>query len=781
LVARLSEGTQRLVITDTLPLGLLPELLALPNGTGVVSTGASISAGPGGTLTPAVVIAGQTVTFDFGTVVNAGDNFANAGDLVTLRISARVLDLAVNVSGRIVTNDADATISSPTNPAAPGGTVTDDAAVPAAIVEPALALDKAVDRPSGDAGDVFTYTLTLTTLPGATGPAFDVTVQDILSPHLVLVPGSLSASFGTATIAGNTITVAIPALAPNAAPITITYRAAFADSIEPGQVVPNTATVDWTSAPGGGRAYADDASAAVRGVFALALDKAIIATSLPETGSGFFDPTLPDVAAGETVTWRLTATISEGTQRLVIADALPAGLVAESARLVALGPGITAGAPVITLAADSVVFDFGTVVNTGNNAGPDSIVVEVTARLSALPAAGTVLTNTATATASAPSAPGAPGGTLTATGSASSEAVAAVLVFDKQASKTVVGLGDTLTYTLVLQHAAGSTAPAYGVVLADPLSDPALALVSGSVIASAGSIVQGNAGGDRGVTVTLPVLLPGETLTVSFTVRTVGVPVAGGIAPNTAEFASTSAPGPQPPGFTRPLSGSDSQAIQIIGSPLPGGFEAGLLPDLEDALRRLRTEAPRIGGIITGTAQPLSTVVLEFLDATGTPIRIGSTTADVGGNWVARAPEAIPAGFSAEAFQAVRSVVGRTADAGLGAEPLPSQSSLLPPTPLPLAGGAPYTVAAAAIASPGDLGGQVVEPVAVTFAGGISPGGVFTGARGLGDAGTQGGLSRATPGPDRAAAEAEFGGGLALNRFALDFLRSQVSPTALGR
>jgi hypothetical protein len=254
--------------------------------------------------------------------------------------------------------------------------------------------------------------------------------------------------------------------------------------------------------------------------------------------------------------------------------------------------------------------------------------------------------------------------------------------------------------------------------------------------------------------------------------------VPDGIAPNTAAFASTSAPGLQPPGFTRPLAGTDTEAIQIIGSPLPGGFAAGLLPDLEDALRRLRFEPMRAGGIITGTAQPLSTVVLEFIDVTGTPIRIGSTTADVGGNWVARAPELVAPPFPTEALQEARQLVGRAVDESLGGA---TQAPLVPPTPLPLSGGAPYTVAGAAIASPGDLGGQVIDPIAVTFAGGSSPGGVFTGARGLGNPGVQGGLSSPASGADGPPGEGALGGGLALNRFALDFLRSQVSPTALGR
>jgi hypothetical protein len=74
-----------------------------------------------------------------------------------------------------------------------------------------------------------------------------------------------------------------------------------------------------------------------------------------------------------------------------------------------------------------------------------------------------------------------------------------------------------------------------------------------------------------------------------------------------------------------------------------------------------------------------------------------------------------------------------------------------------------------------DLPGLLRQPVAVTFGGTLSPGGLFTGAPGsLGAGPIQGGLlqdlgSLATP------------GGVAWNSFALDFLAAQVTAGAIGR
>ncbi len=759
LVARLSEGTQCLVVTDTMPTGLLP----LTGGTAVITTGGSISAGLSGTLTPTATISGQTVTFDFGTLVNRGDNVSDAGDLVTIRIAARVQDLPVNTEGRLLTNDAGATASSPSNPGVPGGTLTAADDVTAAVVIPRFDMTKAVDRTTGDAGQVFTYTLVIRPEAGNTGPAYNILVEDPLSPLLVAVPGSITTTAGTATLVGNTIRISIPVLATDAAPVTVTYQAAFADAIEPSQVVPNTAGLAYSTAPTDGRGFTDSASASVQGVFTLALDKQVVATSLPETGSSFFNPALPDVAAGETVTYWLTATLSEGTQRLVITDTLPTGLTAESARLVSLSPGITAAAPAIALSAGSVTFDFGTVVNTGNNTTGDQVVVEVIARAGpGLSAPGTVLPNTATASATSPSSPGNPGGTLTATDGDAVEAVAAALVFDKSVGKAVLGLGESTTYTLVLSHAAGSTAPAYAVVLSDPLSDPSLSLITGSVTTTAGTVTQGNNGGDTGVTVTLPVLLPGETLTVTFLVRTIGIPIPDGIAPNTAVFDSTSAPGALPPGFGRPITGQDTAEVQIVsgGAPVLGA----LLPGLDDGLRRLAFNPYTAPIILTGTAQPGSTVTLGLSQAGVGPLGIGSTQVDVGGNWLAILPEPVVPRFDEIAFQELREVVGR----------IPAYSWNMPSvTPLdgPAGRGAdPYTFIASNTVSPANLGGVLGAPVTATFAGAVGPGGYFTGA-----AGALGGS------PGMGLPGAAVNGNLTFNAYALDFLAAHVRAGALGR
>jgi fimbrial isopeptide formation D2 family protein/uncharacterized repeat protein (TIGR01451 family) len=771
LVVTLSEGTQNLVITDRVPSGLL----SAPFAAFVVSTGAGISAAPGGTLTPSAVFAGnpiigQTITFDFGTIVNTGDNVTDAGDQIVIRISAIVLDLPFNVNGRQVVNTAQAVDSSPSNPGAPGGTIILDASAAAEIVVPRFLLDKTVDNVTGDAGDVFTYTLTVAPAAGTDAPAYDLLIEDALSPFLVVVPGSLTSSAGTASILGNMIRVEVPVMLPDAAPIIITYRAVFADAIEPGQIVPNTATLDYASAPNlAARNLADDAQASVRAEFVLGLTKDIVATSLPETGTSFFAPALLDVTAGETVTFHLTATLSEGTQRLVITDTLPPGLIAEAARVVSLGAGIAAAAPTITIQDGRVVFDFGTIVNTGDNIAGDQVVLEIVARLNPEPPAGTVLTNSASAQVSAPTDPSAPGGTLTAAAAASAEAVAAVLVVDKQVAPATVGLGEPITYTVTLSHAANSTAPAYEVVLQDPLSDASLQLIAGSVTTSFGTVEIGNGAGDATVRIAVPVLLPGQVLVVTFQARAIGIPIPDGIAPNTASFASTSAPGAVPPGFLRPDGGQDSAQVQIVsGTPPPDG--GALLAEYDEVFRRIARNGIPAPTVLSGTAQPGAAVTLGLINAFGEQITIVGVMADAGGNWIAN-PIASGPGPRPEGQQdtALATLAGRQA--------APDAAPALPRAETPArvtANTAPFTVVAGE--APAAFDTRVgMERLHLTFGGTVQSGGVFVGAPSSQGVVAAAALASTQVLPPTAPAS------LAWNRFALDFAAATAVASVVGR
>ena len=271
------------------------------------------------------------------------------------------------------------------------------------------------------------------------------------------------------------------------------------------------------------------------------------------------------------MTYRLTATLSEGTQDFVITDALPQGLVPISANLVATGSGIAAGPPVITIGGQTVEFDFGTVVNTGNNvAGDGTVIVEIEARVAnaASNVAGRVLDNLATALIASPTSPNAPGGTVTDGASAAAEVVTPALIVDKSADTPFAAIGETVTYTIVVSHTPGSTAPAFDVVIDDPLAPGVMRLVSGTVITSEGIVLIGNGSGDGSIRIVVPELLLGQTVTITYSVEIIGVPTPAGAAINTAVVSGSSAPDEVPAEFVRNVSASDDAEVSISS----GGF-----------------------------------------------------------------------------------------------------------------------------------------------------------------------------------------------------------------
>ncbi len=543
LTATLDEGTQRLQLADALPAGL-----TYVSASVVSLGGGNITA----SLTGAPVFNGGTnsVSFDFGTVVNPGDNLENAGDQVVVEITARVNGTALP-AGTTLTDTGTLTAQTPGGTAMP--TLTDT--VTNTVVAPLLNITKATPFVVGDAGDLATYTLTIAHEAGSTASAYNVTLSDLIPAGLVLV-GVPTTTAGTLTTpGGNSIALSLTEYALGAPTITITYQARLADSVFNGQVIPNTATLNYASAPTNGTALSDTASDSVAVAIIDTLDKTQVSTSLPATlGS--------DLAVGETVTYRLTATLDEGTQQLQLADALPTGLTFVSASVVSLGGGnITAsltGAPVFNGGTNSVSFDFGTVVNPGDNlenAG-DQVVVEITARVNgtALPA-GTTLTDTGTLTAQTPGGMAMP----TLTDTVTNTVVAPLLNITKATPFTVGDAGDVATYALTIAHEAGSTASAYNLVLNDLI--PAGLTLVGVPTTTAGTLT--TPGGNSIALSLSEYALGAPTITITYQARLANNVINGQVIPNTATLNYASAP---TNGTALNDSASDSVAVAIVDS-----------------------------------------------------------------------------------------------------------------------------------------------------------------------------------------------------------------------
>ena len=310
-------------------------------------------------------------------MVNQADNINNANDRITISLIARLSDLPENQVGDTLTNTARVDFT--------GGTASDTAKVE--VVGPALQLTKAADKATADAGDLITYTVSIPTDPDSTGAAYLASFTDTLGPGLALVVGSVTTTSGGIILSGNgagqtAASVVFVALPLNQPAATITYQARVTDAAVAGSTIPNTANLDYSSWIDSGRPATPLTATATFDVPVPTLAKTITATGLTETGSGQFNPAIPDLALGETVTYRLTATLIEGTQGLVIRDALPGGLTPLTAKVISLGDGTNITGATLAAGADgnisgqNVTFDFGSaVVNHGDNSATNDTVI----------------------------------------------------------------------------------------------------------------------------------------------------------------------------------------------------------------------------------------------------------------------------------------------------------------------------------------------------------------------------------------------------------------------
>ncbi len=405
-------------ITITLPEGdsrnltvsdLLADILATGNPAGaleyvagsaqVVSVGANLSSlgGAVNLLLPGTAVTdtganGNTdsVVLSFGTVRNAADGVNDAKDQIVIELQAKAVDVAANQTGDVLRNAVTVTTDNTS------ATATADVD----FVQPLLDIQKNASFSTGDAGDVATYTITIRHLPGSTAAAYNLVIGDVLQPGVQYIPGSAWSSTGTVTDAGGTIGLSLASLPLGPGVVTIRYQAKLVDGVVDGQVVPNAANLayDTDTDPAKSRQLHDSDDAAITVDIVDAITKQIVGTDNAYTSGN-------NLTAGETVTYRITATLGEGTQGVKLVDALPAGLQYLSSSLVSVSPAITAGAPVVSHDAGTnrLTYDFGTVVNAGNNTGTDTIVIEVVAKVLAGTTAAQI--NTATLTPSVPANP----------------------------------------------------------------------------------------------------------------------------------------------------------------------------------------------------------------------------------------------------------------------------------------------------------------------------------------------------------------------------------------
>ncbi len=485
ITATLPEGNvSQLKITDTLPASAAGVLQYVSSS--VVSIGSNLTLGnsnPTPVVSDASLADGvqDTVSLDFGAATNPANGSATSAKQVVIQVIALVVNrTAVNVDGRVLTNNASVQFGTGLNATA---------SVNMDLVEPSLSVVKSTTATTVQAGQTIPFSITVSHTAASHADGFDVSLTDALPTGMTYVGGSLVSSSGLAPTSlnatGNTVSAVWNSF-PQGSSAVLTFNATVDVSVTPGLLITNKADAAWTSMPGvnaNERSYASNTSAASVLVSEPGLSKTVLSTSEVSTGTAVRG-TGSDLTIGEHVTYRIVANFIEGTTpNAVLFDQLPkttSVFRVVSSRIVSIGSRLSgAGLPAVGDAGvpsdtnsdtfdDLVTWTLGTVFNSpdGISDADDQIVFEVEAVVVDNALNQGILdnqTNQARLTY---------GSTGVRLATAMVDVVEPLLGITKTLIAPSAGLadaGDTLTYRVTLAHRAGSSADAFNVVITDTM------------------------------------------------------------------------------------------------------------------------------------------------------------------------------------------------------------------------------------------------------------------------------------------------------------------------
>jgi LPXTG-site transpeptidase (sortase) family protein len=346
------EGTTpNAVFSDTLDPGLAfvscDSITASPS---VSATGgfncanAVISNNSGGIMEPGEANA-RVLTYNFGTITNS-DTDNSTPETITIQYTAVVLNSKSINRGWVRSNYAGLWWTGGSQ----GANITS-----VIVVEPTLQVNKTAAPTTGDAGDTIAYTAVLSHTGASNADAFEAHLRDDLSTlpvtlniaSITVTPG---AGCGLPTVTNNSTATVVDVTVtpfPLGCSVNVTYEVTLNNTVFPGQVITNTAQLDWTSLPGnvsspqtpnnslscertgntaGCGATNNDytASDPATVTVTVSLAKSIVATSEDSTGP---QGGVQRLVIGEIVRYRLQVRWPEGTSiNAMLRDNLPTGL-----------------------------------------------------------------------------------------------------------------------------------------------------------------------------------------------------------------------------------------------------------------------------------------------------------------------------------------------------------------------------------------------------------------------------------------------------------------------
>lgn len=453
-----------MVVTDTLDAALVYDAASVTVTVGGAAAGFTDNT------------AGQNVSLAITNPVPAGQD-------VVVTLTAIVANSAGNNAGVTFDNAASYTYDGLVTPLDSLG------AGSLLIVEPLVALTKTGDLASVTAGDVITYTVSLTAAADPNNSdAFDLVLTDTLPAGLEYVAASATVG-GVATepnVTGDPQLLTWPAMdMVEGASVDVVYQVLVRDTVAAGDTLTNNAEAVWTSITGADANERDGSDTDTGGVNDYYATDSATATvpdgtllSKARTGDTYNTAT-DDLRVGDRVQFELRIALQEGTTNgLVLTDTLPTGLAFES--MVSADFFGTVESPVVTPAAipaqsgQTLTWNLGSQTNPADgNAANDFLVLVYEARVENLDTLSQTpttqpLTNAATLDYTVASGP-APQQAANANVQVLQPDLAITKTASAAGGDTIVVAGEVVTYTVAITN--NGDAPAYDTVLQDTLPD----------------------------------------------------------------------------------------------------------------------------------------------------------------------------------------------------------------------------------------------------------------------------------------------------------------------
>lgn len=371
--------------------------------------------------------------------------------------------------------------------------------------QPIIDVSKGVAPTSGDAGDVVTYTITLSHNASSNADATDISLSDVLPADIEVdmtdaiqnfatdgldndndtlidgadtdETGSTFYNTGTKTFTFNKTTTnnTLFDQLPVGSTILLTFKAELKSTVSPSQIITNTANLTYDSILGtpvsGIQKNGTNNGSVNLNVVTVTAGKSVNSTNIPSTGTSQFSPANNDLTIGEQVTYRVTVNVPEGdVTNLTIVDNIPSKFRIDSASLVSDTTG--SPAPVIALTDtnadlinDRATITFATILT------PAIPSTSPTNRTIDIDIVATVLDNVANANAQTKtnnvSVNWSENTGAAATASVVTDVVEPNLLINKTISPNSGDAGDLPIITLQASHQVASTSSAYQVVITD--------------------------------------------------------------------------------------------------------------------------------------------------------------------------------------------------------------------------------------------------------------------------------------------------------------------------